>query len=450
MGLINLRTLAGYGYGPRTTAASIGAQLHFAHEQMNPPRPQTAVAQSASFGERANTISSWFGAPLLLILVAVPLRIPIPGPFHSVSIFELALPIALLVEASQRRTAGVQTKPLAAFLLLILVAWWTLSVLWSANQLLWWRAMIVLAEDVVVAITFYLWVERRPPSDVWLSWLVLGLLEATCAIAWFYLGRPWVNLNAPANPDEVYSQTLRLGSPFWGPSDYFASMLLLFLPFALSSRIPKRLRYAIALTGGVAVAGTLSRGALVAIALGPIAGILIVRASERPRVSRRRLVLAVAAIAGLLTLLFGAVLTRPDVKQNAFRLFVDSARTSYYQLAVRLFAARPVFGYGYGSWPSLVAGSATKGVHNYYLQVAVESGVVGLVLFAAFLVTLVVHSRRLSNDLALAATTALAAVLLNTAVEASFQGVIFSWLFAMFVGTMLASPTSLVAAEMVR
>jgi O-antigen ligase len=243
---------------------------------------------------------------------------------------------------------------------------------------------------------------------------------------------------------------LRLGSPFWGQSDYFASIVLLFLPFSLTRRVPKWLRYATALIGGIAIAGTLSRGAILAVALSPIAGILIVAAGDRPAISLRRLVQATATLAGLVAVLFGAALTRPDVKLNVSSFFSDPYRSSYYQDAVRLIGSRPIFGYGYGSWPALVTGSATKGAHNYYLQVAVESGGVGLVLFVAFLGLLVVHSRRLSGDLAFAATTAVAAIVVNTAVEASFNGAVFGWLFAMLVGMVLASPISVPGAETVR
>ena len=45
------------------------------------------------------------GAPALLVLVAVPVRFGIPGPFHSISFFELALPLALVHEVLRHRSA---------------------------------------------------------------------------------------------------------------------------------------------------------------------------------------------------------------------------------------------------------------------------------------------------------------------------------------------------------
>ena len=146
----------------------------------------------------------------------------------------------------------------------------------------------------------------------------------------------------------------------------------------------------------------------------------------------------VGAILALATLLVREALVRPDVQQSFFR---DPNRISYYEQAIHLLTRRLIVGYGFGSWPSLVVGSATKGVHDYYLQMAVEGGVIGLALFIVLMVTFLLQSRSLTADLAFSATIVLVAVAVNIAVEASFEGAVFSWLFAMFVGMLLASPT---------
>jgi GT2 family glycosyltransferase len=138
------------------------------------------------------------------------------------------------------------------------------------------------------------------------------------------------------------------------------------------------------------------------------------------------------------------VLKRPDLGFNFFR---DPNRISYYQDALRQLAHRPVFGAGYGSWPSLVQGSATAGVHNYYLQAAVETGIMGAVLFVAAYVALVIRAAKLPGDLAFVTATALLLVAVNITVEASFEGEIFSWLFAMLMGMMLAWPARLEASR---
>jgi GT2 family glycosyltransferase len=268
--------------------------------------------------------------------------------------------------------------------------------------------------------------------------VVLGVFAAGAAIVWYYvLRRPeWMNLTLPQTPNDAFSQFVRLGSPFWGPSNYFASMLLLFIPFGLCRSLNTWLRAGIVGLGAIAIIGTVSRGAALALVL--VALLLLVV------MPRRRLLDAVirfkwlAVVGGaMVAVLLWVVLNRSDLGLNFFH---DPNRISYYQDALRLLVQRPIIGAGYGSWPSLVQGSATKGVHNYYLQVAVETGLIGAALFIAAFTALVIRARKLAGDLAIATTAALLLVAVNISVEASFEGELFSWLFAMLLGMMLAWP----------
>jgi GT2 family glycosyltransferase len=147
----------------------------------------------------------------------------------------------------------------------------------------------------------------------------------------------------------------------------------------------------------------------------------------------------VPAGVAVIAVLLWVVLNRPDLR---FNFFHDPNRISYYQDALRQLVHRPVIGAGYGSWPVLVQGSATTGVHNYYLQVAVETGIIGAALFVAAFLAVMRRATKLSEDLAFATAATLLLVAVNITVEASFEGEIFSWLFAMFVGMMLAWPTN--------
>lgn len=394
-----------------------------------------------------------FGAPSLLILVAVPLRTAVPGPFNSISFFELAIPFALAHELARNRSNARRSIAWFVPVFAIYAFWLLLSGVWAADRLLWLRSLILLSEGIAIAVAFFMWARRHRLLAVWRWWVVLGAVSAAVALTWYILlGRPeWINLTPPANPDEAYSQLLRLGSPFWGPSNYFASMLLLFLPFAFWSRLSAWLRYAILLLGGLAMAGTLSRGSVLALIVGPIVALILVRPSQRPALGGRSLLLAGVAFAALVAGLLIETLSRPDLQSDFFH---DPNRVSYYEQATRLFANRPVSGYGFGSWPSLVVGFAARGVHDYYLQIAVEAGVIGAALFVTVLVGLFVYARQLPGDLAFTVTMVLAMVAVNIAVEATFEGAVFSWLFAMFIGIVLAvprvarmasSPTSVVA-----
>ena len=379
------------------------------------------------------------GAPALLVLVAVPVRFGIPGPFHSISFFELALPLALVHEVLRHRSVAPREVRTVLGVVGVFVGWLLLSGVWSVDRLLWMRSVIILAEAIAIGVAFYLWARRQAVTHVLRSWVMLGAFALISAVLWYYvLQRPeWLNLMPPHNASENLSQLERLGSPFWGPSNYFASMLLLFIPFGFSRRLKIWLRVTVVGLGVICVIGTLSRGAALAIVIASPLLLLVVPRSQWPRlpISFKWLIAPAGAVVAVL---LWATINRPDLGFNFFR---DPSRASYYEVALRLLGQRPVFGWGYGSWPSLVTGNAAKGVHNYYLQIAVETGLIGGGLFMAFFVALVMWARQLARDLAFIATAVLLLVAVNITVEASFEGVIFGWLLAMFVGMMLAWPT---------
>ncbi len=103
-----------------------------------------------------------FGAPALLLLVAIPVRFRIPGPFYSISFFELALPFALLHEVVRRRAAAVPALRPVLGIVGVFVGWQLLSGIWSVDKLFWLRSIIVLAEVTAVGLTFYFWTRRQP------------------------------------------------------------------------------------------------------------------------------------------------------------------------------------------------------------------------------------------------------------------------------------------------
>ncbi len=62
-------------------------------------------------------------------------------------------------------------------------------------------------------------------------------------------------------------------------------------------------------------------------------------------------------------------------------------RLSRYTTSIELFGERPIFGYGIGAWPIHALSSDEHAYpHNIFLEIAVEYGAVGLLLFIAFLV----------------------------------------------------------------
>jgi O-antigen ligase len=299
--------------------------------------------------------------------------------------------------------------------------------------------VIVLGESIAIGVAFYLWATRQPVTIALRSWVLLGVFSVVAAVVWYYLlQRPeWLNLTPPQNPNETLSQLERLGSPFWGPSNYFASMLLLFIPFGFSSRLNIWLRVTMVGLGVIAIIGTLSRGAALAVVIASVLLFLIIPRTRWPRLPFPAAWL-IAPAGAIVAVLLWAILNRPDL---GFNFFHDPSRASYYDVALRLLARRPIIGSGYGTWPSLVTGNAAKGVHNYYLQIAVETGLIGAGLFIAAFAAMVVRARKLAPDLAVITTAVLLLVAVNITVEASFEGEIFSWLLAIFLGITFAWPT---------
>lgn len=116
--------------------------------------------------------------------------------------------------------------------------------------------------------------------------------------------------------------------------------------------------------------------------------------------------LATGVVYGLLTLLYNrklsvllltlavlALVTVPYARERVIQSFTagewSSGRQEVWAVAAELRTAKPVFGHGLGSFDDLVtagvrSGFSDKGVgdwHNQYLQIYMESGVVGLLLF---------------------------------------------------------------------
>lgn len=79
-----------------------------------------------------------------------------------------------------------------------------------------------------------------------------------------------------------------------------------------------------------------------------------------------------------------------------------NGRNGLWNIAIEMFKQNPLFGMGYGSYSSVSsnANAITTSAHNYYLQVAAELGVVGLLLyFSAFVFPLVLTLRKIVESM---------------------------------------------------
>ena len=177
-------------------------------------------------------------------------------------------------------------------------------------------------------------------------------------------------------------------------ASYFAMMLFPALGMALRQRRRAAWWLAAAATQLAALWLAGSRTAEAVVVLGIAIGLVCyLSATWRPK--SRGLALAV-----MLVLVIAAGVTR------AWMLRADpgtSFRRQFVATSMRMIAARPVLGLGVGRYydssalflsPEMAWTYAFQNAHNYFLQMAAELGLVGLVLFLSVIGTVIVRSVR--------------------------------------------------------
>ncbi|HEX9708598.1 MAG TPA: O-antigen ligase family protein [Candidatus Thermoplasmatota archaeon] len=192
----------------------------------------------------------------------------------------------------------------------------------------------------------------------------------------------------------------RSGTPFnraalaFGQPNPLALLLALCIPLlvhrrATASNLPARLAWTAALAAGVlGLVGTFSRGAWLALVLG--AGALLAARAWRPAV---RIWMATLAVALVLDAASGGALR--DTAVRTVGDWVVEQRALLLWAGVLMFFDHPLVGVGPGGFateldvyapmlPRLFDLKPTP--HNAYVQMAAETGVVGLLAFVVFLV----------------------------------------------------------------
>jgi hypothetical protein len=318
---------------------------------------------------------------------------------------------------------------------------------------------------IVLAFTFYAFVQQLPemltgytgeePYRIGFQFFQLcGLVGTAIAAGYVMSGnRPWIFLAASLGALTVAGaltwatfETGPAGSPFagllaasedgsravgpFGNPNYFGEFLATGIVTAAAlatvavGRTERGLLFLVALVGGAAVALSLSRGAIVATLAG-LASLAVLRS---------RFLGAALVMAGVVIILF------------AYPAFVEfrlgpSSETAYSELNAsdasrfdavlagpQLFLTSPLFGVGFGQYSALSArfteGHISIGSHNWYMNVLAEQGLVGVVLWASFLISLVVCLRKRPEApriVGLAVLATFAAGSLFTTQPASFQ-----------------------------
>lgn len=418
-------------------------------------------------------------AVVLIWLCSVPVRFG--EGLTSLSAFDLFLPVVALLEARARRRSGarlVDRTWLTGFVLAF-AAWAAVSGLWATSHGGWLRRCILLAEGLVAAWIASGSVRRSGPACLVTALAASGTFGAVVACVWFYGLDASQDWTAQPAPDKAYalSQLLRLGSPLIGPSNYYASFLLIFIPFTVLKIRDHRAWWLAALLQTFTLISTLSRGALLAL---PIAALLLLPALKPVKEIRLREWAAGLAGACTLALLGPRMLSaftarrqlraaprpteattgpRPTAdpvndaptpsstsspippKVSAEAVLNPSGRFDLAEHAIDLFKQHPVGGVGYGNWAARSSPAQATGAHNGYLQIAAELGLVGIALAVAVIAQLARHLHRVADrGLRYAAGCSLLAVALNALVESSVEGVAFFVFLATVLGGVMSFP----------
>ena len=151
---------------------------------------------------------------------------------------------------------------------------------------------------------------------------------------------------------------------------------------------------------------TFSRAGMIAWILGTTTwfGIILFKRAEDNHGNKSLLSLSLVIFGALLptlALLFNQLLDRGGVfNYNTLVRASDAGRMAYQKAAIEMIKENPLLGVGYNCYSlSPAANSKTGWVHNIYLLIGAEMGLIGLVLFGLFLFSLIYPFIRNKIDL---------------------------------------------------
>lgn len=317
---------------------------------------------------------------LLLLTSWVPTGLP--------SIAEVAMLPALGVTALLLAPPGaVARAPISMFCLGYLL-WMGMSLAWSNDPSM---TMYDLRRWAVLPLTMF--VAATIPARSAAAAMSAVVVILTSVTALWYLGAP-----GSATRPAIGDSALGLRGPF-----AHKSALGLFLAVALAFLLASRVRGGakVAAAAGIAVLLVLSQSATgMSAALVAAAVWLLVRTLASARDARARTLGGVTAVGMLLMGVYVAFASLPVVTASFGKDITLTGRTYIWAASVRAIAERPWLGYGMGGvWadpfrdPTATMnrqiGFPASHAHNSALQLLLEFGIVGLVLWIGMLVLLI-------------------------------------------------------------
>jgi O-antigen ligase len=307
----------------------------------------------------------------------------------------------LLHVINRERTAGVliEDHPLLGSLAVLLVGWTFISLLWAVNVGVAAADAFQIAQEMLFMFIVYSAISE-PRHLRWLLWAFIGGATLTALVG-------LEGATAPDRYSALGEERLRGGV---GDPNYLAAFLVPAIVFALFMFAAQRgafqrwLSMSSVVICSLALFRTESRGGLVA------SGVVLVVAVFLSGPVRFRALALISTIAAFGVFYFTLVAPPQALARiTEFHANQGSGRVDLWEVAVQVFRDHPIIGVGAGNFRVVEPAYAitdinlrrldlvvdlTKVVHNTYLHLLTEIGLIGLALFVSMIVAAIALGMR--------------------------------------------------------
>jgi len=325
----------------------------------------------------------------IIIIVIVSLASLFKAGFdHDVVYYLLALGLGGMAIISGKSNHGIgvsKNSPLVFFAIFVL--WSALSFVWSIHYV---RTIIELLQLVLVGLVFFVSFILDDEGK-YKTITIVGLVSSLIALLGIL--------------EYIFISSGRIVSTFTNPNPFGTYLLILFLFYwGFTLRDTRKSLIAVSLIFIVSFFLTGSRGAYFALTIAiPILFLGIEKASKKAAVLKTVLIIG-SGLGITRILMFVAPIIQKNlgldlsIIDNLLRIssLIGSSsfgRLEFWKTALRVTVERPLTGYGLGTFfQSYYIGYGgnqwfSRFAHNHYLQTLAELGIVGFILFIAFIIS---------------------------------------------------------------
>jgi len=341
------------------------------------------------------------GVVLFTLLTFFELLPDVAGPAFSFTkvaglILALSWVATLATRADAPKLDFTRAHPAISYLLALFLAWTALSYFWAEVPLDAAEASYRFALNAVLLLIVYTAV--RSADDV---------IHVYAAFAIGAAGAAAYGLFFALDP-EPYGEAARLSSQSQNANELASTLvtsLVLSVALLMVLRRSPLLRPALFGAAAIAITGvllTVSRAGMISLGVAVLAAVILSGRWRAP-------VTALALVLASSTVLYFAFLAEPEARERITTTGSGTGRTDIWTVGWRMVEDEPLRGVGSGNFDDasihylLAPGvlredqfivDTPKVAHNVFLGVLAELGIVGLALFLAVLISLIVSSGR--------------------------------------------------------